>query len=143
MKRFLVIFGASILIVAFCRPSSHPGPDASDAKRPDEAAGEAAASGAGVTRPGLRVYVDPETGELVGEPTEEQLEKLRLESSTRLRERRSSWDLRHFSLRGGGRGVFLDGWADHELVVRRADDGSLRTVCSQGETDEHPDEEEH
>ncbi|MDH3743749.1 MAG: hypothetical protein OES47_01455 [Acidobacteriota bacterium] len=134
MKGFFWILAASALTMAFVRPASGPLPEG---ERLEEAIEETVEETAGVPRSGLRVFVDPETGELVGEPTEEQLERLRIETSRQIRERRSSWDLRQFGLRGGGQGVFLDGWADHQLVVRRAEDGSLRTVCSQRDMNGH------
>ncbi len=87
-------------------------------------------------KPGLRVFVDPVTGELVSEPTDAQLVRLRSARAGRegRGERRNSWELRRFPLRNGGEGVFLEGWADHELRVLRSEDGGLRVVCSQGDT---------
>ncbi|HJO03037.1 MAG TPA: PA domain-containing protein [Acidobacteriota bacterium] len=40
---------------------------------------------------------------------------------------------RSFALRGGGTGVFLDGEADHTMILRPAPDGRLRRECIQGD----------
>ncbi len=48
---------------------------------------------------------------------------------------RSAAELHGFSLRGGGEGVLLDGWADHTIIARTNPDGSVQLVCLQG--DEH------
>jgi len=89
-------------------------------------------------RSGLQVVVDPVTGQIIDSPTEAQLEVLG--RAHVLDERRSAWDLRSFSLPDGGEGVFLDGWADHSLVVTRHSDGNLRLDCAQ--RDEHALEED-
>ena len=82
---------------------------------------------------GLKVAVDPATGQIIAEPTEADLEVL-AEGVRRIR-RPSPYLLRSFKLDRGGEGVFLDGWADHALEVRVGADGKLRMVCAQG--DEH------
>lgn len=85
-------------------------------------------------RAGLQVVVDPATGEIIDNPTHLELE--RLPSGLTRQRRRSARELRDFPLAGGGRGVYLDGWADHSLKARVDGDGRLRLECSQG--DEHP-----
>ena len=80
---------------------------------------------------GLQVVVDPISGQIVNNPTDGQLE--RVAEGIDIEARRSSWELREFRLSSGGRGVFLDGWADHSLRVEVAPDGQLRAVCSQGD----------
>ena len=98
---------------------------------------EASAPAAGVSDVGLKVAVDPATGQIIAEPTEADLEIL-AEGARRIR-RPSPYLLRSFKLDRGGEGVFLDGWADHALEVRVGSDGKLRMVCAQG--DEHdPDD---
>ena len=82
---------------------------------------------------GLKVAVDPATGQIISEPTEADLEVL-AEGARRVR-RPSPYLLRSFDLDNGGEGVFLDGWADHALEVTVDADGTLRVACSQG--DEH------
>lgn len=46
---------------------------------------------------------------------------------------RSAAQLRSFSVRGGGEGVALEGWADHTIVARTSADGSTQLVCLQGD----------
>ena len=79
---------------------------------------------------GFQVVIDPVTGQIVNNPTDAELE--RLSEGVAVERRRSAWELREFSLPGGGRGVFLDGWADHSLAVEVTAEG-LRVVCSQGD----------
>lgn len=88
---------------------------------------------------GLKVSIDPETGEINSNPTYEQLE--RLSDGGSIQPRRSAWELRGFALANGGRGVFLDGWADHSLRLEVTDDGSLRAACSQGDRHDPADSE--
>lgn len=70
---------------------------------------------------GLRVYIDPETGELTGTPSPARVEALskRLESPLS----RSTEGLEPFELPRGGRGVFLDRRFQSALVVRLGADG--------------------
>ena len=82
---------------------------------------------------GLRVVMDPETGEIVAQPTASQLGRVVRDSP--FERKRTERDLRRFAIAAGGQGVALEGWGQHSLRVERGEDGSLRTVCSQG--DEH------
>ena len=84
-----------------------------------------------VASAGFQAIIDPVTGHIVNNPTDAELE--RLSEGVAVQERRSAWELRGFSLPSGGRGVFLDGWADHSLVVERTAEGQIRAVCSQGD----------
>lgn len=84
-----------------------------------------------VASAGLQVVIDPVTGQIVDNPTEAEL--ARLSEGVAVQKRRSAWELRGFSLPSGGRGVFLDGWADHSLAVAETADGQIRAVCSQGD----------
>ena len=79
---------------------------------------------------GFQAVIDPVTGRVVNNPTDAELE--RLSEGAAVQERRSAWELRDFSLPTGGRGVFLDGWADHSLAVEVTAEGQIRAVCSQG-----------
>ena len=81
-------------------------------------------------RPGLRVVMDPVTGEIVGQPTTAELGRL---AGSPFDQKRTDRDLRSFELPGGGEGVALEGWGHHALRVERAEDGSLRVVCAQGD----------
>lgn len=83
---------------------------------------------------GSRVFLDPETGRIISRPTAAQLEALG-QGPRALRTRPSAWELRDFYLPGGGQGVFLDGWADHSLSVRRTPSGELYFVCTHGDED--------
>lgn len=79
---------------------------------------------------GLRVVMDPATGEIVAQPTAEDL--ARLEPPDRKKRRRAG-ELEAFDLPNGARGVALDGWAHHATRLERAPDGTFRVVCSQGD----------
>ena len=82
---------------------------------------------------GLEVVIDPATGQIVDNPTDLQLE--RVSEGITLERRRSPWELREFFLSNGGRGVYLDGWADHSLTVEITPDGDMQLGCASG--DEH------
>ena len=83
---------------------------------------------------GLRVVIDPVTGDIVNNPTDSELRSLSRPIDGRAdAKRRSAWELREFSLPSGGRGVVLDGWADHSLSVKVTADGRMQAVCSQGD----------
>lgn len=77
---------------------------------------------------GLKVVVDPETGEIVDRPTRKQLQ--RLSEGLAPRQRPDSRELREFALPGGGQGVFLDGWADQSLAVEISAEGLPESTCS-------------
>lgn len=76
---------------------------------------------------GLRIYVDPETGELTATPSPAQAEALSKRLSERLS--RSTEGVVPFKLGRGGRGVYLGDRFDHALVVHRHEDGSLSYGC--------------
>jgi hypothetical protein len=82
-------------------------------------------------RAGLEVVIDPATGQIIDDPTDLQLE--RVSEGIALERRRSPWELREFFLSSGGRGVYLDGWADHSLTVNVGPDGEMRLGCSKGD----------
>lgn len=116
MLRFLPIMGFACLLAAV-PPMA---PEKAEPENP-ETVGSA----------GLKVVIDPVSGRIVSEPTDAELE--RLSDEVAVERRRSAWELRGFSLPTGGRGVFLDGWADHSLAVEVSAEGEIREVCSQGE----------
>lgn len=84
---------------------------------------------------GLRVYLDPVTGELTDRPTAEQVEKL----SSALDEAllRTADDLEPFDLESGGQGLFLAGRFRSAAIARRLPDGTfdLRCVETAGHAD--------
>ncbi len=84
-----------------------------------------------VASAGFQAVIDPVTGQIVNNPTDAELE--RLSEGVAVQKRRSAWELRDFALPTGGRGVFLDGWADHSLAVEVTAQGQIRAVCSQGD----------
>lgn len=84
---------------------------------------------------GLKVVMDRATGRIVENPTSAELRALGSDESLSL-SRRSAWDLRDFSLPGGGVGVALEKWAHHSLAVRRAENGDLQVRCIQGDVHE-------
>lgn len=86
--------------------------------------------------PGLWAFLDPETGELLDEPTPEQslwLDTVGLSSLNK-----SSLGLETFGLSDGGRGVNLSGRFRSALVVHRRADGNFEIRCV-----DHPDQPLH
>ena len=84
-------------------------------------------------QPGLWAFLDPETGELLDQPTPSQslwLDTVGLPSLNK-----SSDGLEAFALQGSGRGVNLSGRFRSALTVRRMPDGSLEMRCV-----DHPDQ---
>ena len=130
----LLLFGATIL------PGAPP-PDVNDeatvvaaslTQGPESVLAPLVESRVGVhSEAGLKVAVDPATGRIIAQPTEADLEVLA--EGIRIQRRGSTWELESFNLAHGGEGVFLDGWADHSLVVRRDAEGRLRVGCSAGD----------
>lgn len=97
---------------------------------------------------GLRVFLDPVTGELVAHPTRAQIREL----TRTLAEHRfeqgmdfgAGWDtegLYRFPLRDGGTGVHLDGRFLTSTVVHVGPDGELHFECTHdpGEVETPPD----
>jgi hypothetical protein len=115
-----------------------------------EEGSEASSEGKGqvvVRSSGLRVYVDPLSGELISHPTAEQRQALstRVAGAFRLG---PEVDVVTFPLRGGGTGVFLDGLLWSSTRVHRHADGSLEVFCvkepagapAEGEAPDHAHE---
>ena len=86
-------------------------------------------------REGLRVVIDPETGEIITRPPRHRAEPISAPLANALS--RSTEGLRVFDLPNGGKGVHLKGRFQHVLVVRAKPDGSFETVCTN-----HPHEAE-
>lgn len=92
---------------------------------------------------GLRVFIDPLTGEFTTQPTAQQAGELAAAiAAFRLEQRQDpNWNregLRRFELSGGGTGVFLDGRFLTSTVVRRGPDGTFHVGCTRDpQTDPH------
>lgn len=95
-------------------------------REPVEAAPDTAPV-AGTSRPGLRVYLDPETGEITDRPTAAQVEKL--SRALELSLLRTAEDLEPFDLSGGGQGLFLAGRFRSAAIARRRADGGFDVSC--------------
>ena len=115
-------------LVAESPTNDPPNDPTAETVEPEAAAPEAAAPEAG----GLRVYVDPETGELTSTPTPEQAAALSKSLASDLDG--SAEGLETFALRGGGRGVNLQGRFRNALVVRRDAGGNLVMTCAESAT---------
>jgi hypothetical protein len=126
-----------------------------DASPPDgEAtpAGEGAVAASGqrsaeavptTTASGMRVFLDPVTGEPTSTPSHKQRERLLAPSDTHFSRSAAGVDqappgLRTFPLAPGGRGVFLAGRFQTATEVRLKPDGSYETVCVGPITGDHP-----
>lgn len=97
------------------QPGEEEGPDGKTLEMTNE-------EGAAATT--MRVFVDPETGEISSLP----LDGLSAPLTKALS--RSAEGLRVFELPNGGKGVHLDGRFQHALMVRMNPDGSFETVCT-------------
>lgn len=124
MLQRLVIPALALLTVAALQSVEARRSAASPSSAPVGSSPSAAAAA------GLRAVMDPATGELVRQPTADDLGRLRRSLPA---DRRRSADLERFALPHGARGVVLDGWADHALRVERGADGALRVVCERGD----------
>ncbi len=78
---------------------------------------------------GVRVFVDPATGEIT-EPTPEQTRELMRAEATERATRRLAPPLSIFVLQRGGIGVRLDDRFLHAFSVRRGLDGKLVVDCA-------------
>ena len=76
---------------------------------------------------GLRVYIDPDTGELTSTPSPRQVEALSKSLEPTLS--RSSVGLEPFELSLGGRGLYLEGRFQSALVVRLDGSGGFELSC--------------
>lgn len=97
---------------------------------------DAAPSGTPATV-GLRVFLDPVTGEVVSRPSGEQVRRLQ-QSIEELEVFEPVPDLHPFYLYPGGTGIYVGDRFMTSTVVRRSPDGSLVIDCT---TD--PDHEHH
>lgn len=91
---------------------------------------------------GLRIYIDPVTGEITSRPAPEQvrdlshrIEAFRFEQSIEEGVEPGVGNLTRFDLRGGGTGVYVGGRFLTSTMVQVAPDGSLRITCTP-----HPEE---
>jgi hypothetical protein len=82
---------------------------------------------------GLTIFVDPETGEIVDQPTAAQ--KAALSEALRRSLDKSSEGLEAFELLYGGHGVHLQGRFRSAVIARMRADGSFEIRCA-----DHPDE---
>lgn len=78
---------------------------------------------------GLRVFVNPTTGELTTRPSEGQVQRFQ-QSIDQLDIAEPVTDLHPFPLRDGGTGAYVGNRFMTSTVVRRAPDGSLALDCT-------------
>jgi hypothetical protein len=86
---------------------------------------------------GVKVFVDPATGELIAEPTAEQAAELDQRVEQEMAAAKAleipEEELEPFQLSNGGVGVFVGGRFMSSLNIHRHADGSWATICSDGE----------
>lgn len=125
--RTFAVIGILLATAMAAQEPTPAGPTASGARTaaPSTAPGESA--GAPARGAGLRLYLDPETGEITTRPTPEQ--ELRLSEALQRALSREFEDLTPFSLRGGGTGVHLDGRFQSATVLRVRPDGTYSITC--------------
>jgi hypothetical protein len=107
-------------------PAAAAHPD-EDQQQTQSVAGVGAKESGAVIRDGVRVVIDPETGEIVSRSLRTGKESLSDQLATALS--RSTEGLETFDLANGGQGVHLDGRFQHVFMVRIKPDGSFETVC--------------
>ena len=118
LMRSILILGLVASAASGAEQTSPPG-----TKSTVEAATEPRASG-------LRVFIHPTNKQVTGEPSSVQIDRYRKIQPKEYRKRPAD-ELRRFFLAGGGQGIFLDGWADHSLSVRRTQRGEVESICRQ------------
>jgi hypothetical protein len=125
----LPVLCAAILTAALTAPvaASSPGEKEGPERQVPDAVDAEAVEPSAVADNGLRVVVDPETGEIVARLPRQKTDALSAPLGNALN--RSTEGLRVFNLANGGRGVHLQGRFQHALVVRMKADGSFETVC--------------
>jgi hypothetical protein len=106
---------------AGAQPAGAPAAAEPAAAAPDTASGAAPAAG-------LRIYVDPETGELTSTPTPEQTERLSAALAPLLE--RPVEEPVFFEIPGGGTGVFVGRRFASAMVVRVRADGTFELGCA-------------
>ena len=92
-----------------------------------EAAGPESTTESGAIREGMKIAIDPETGQIIAKPVREQNRELSVPLANALS--RSTEDLHVFDLPNGGKGVNLDNRFQHVYMVQLKPDGSFETVC--------------
>jgi hypothetical protein len=94
----------------------------------EEAATQAERQVPAAASQGMKVFLDPETGEMTSTPSAEQRRALSAALTRALS--RSTEGLQVFDLPNGGKGVFLKGRFQHALTVRAKPDQSIETACT-------------
>jgi len=107
--------------------ASPPGEEKEFERQVSEAESAVVAGPSVVAEGGMRVIVDPETGEIVAEQPRQETDALSAPLANALN--RSTEGLQVFELANGGRGMHLEGRFQHALVARVKTDGSLEIVC--------------
>ncbi len=100
-----------------------------DEQTPTASADEPAATGSG-----LWIFIDPDTGRQVAQPTPEQRMRLR-KFATQLN--KSDQGLEPFELEGGGQGVRLNGRFQHAVIATVGPDGTIGFQCTD-QSHDHP-----
>jgi hypothetical protein len=96
-------------------------------------AGDETAQSEPPAQAGLKIFIDPETGEITDRPTAEQ--QAALAEAMRASLNKSAEGLETFDLAGGGHGVYLQGRFRSATIVRTRPDGSFEIQCV-----DHPDQ---
>jgi hypothetical protein len=128
--RILAVVLTACWIAALATPvaASSPGekeePERLASEKADTEVGAEASDAAPAV---MKVFVDPETGEIISVPIRQQTGTLSAPLAKALT--RSTEGLWVFELSNGGKGVHLDGRFQHAIMVRVKPDGSFETVC--------------
>ena len=130
-----VLIALWIAVLAVPVAASSPDDKGEPQRQVQEAASTESAEPSVATREAMKVFTDPETGEIIARPVRQQTEVLSVPLANALS--RSTEGLQVFDLPNGGKGVYLEGRFQHVLKVRVKPDGSLETVCVN-----HPQEAE-
>lgn len=117
---------AALLALGLTPAASAQAPGSPDVAEPSAVAPDTAPAEAPAA--GLRIYVDPETGELTSTPTPEQAERLSAALAPLLE--RPVEEPVLFEIPGGGTGVFVGRRFASAMVVRVKADGTFELGCA-------------
>jgi len=112
------------LLLAACCATAHAADPSREGEGPERPTSETASAGVGVS--GMRVVIDPKTGEIRSIPVHG---SRALSESLAHALNQSTEGLVVFDIPAGGKGVHLDGRFQHVVTVKVQSDGSFELGC--------------
>ncbi len=135
--------GACLLLIAAALPGSLWADNAKDNAEPESALAtvEEGSAAPQPSEAGVKIFIDPKTGQLVAEPTTEQRQALDQEISWQESLAKDleipEEKLSPFELSNGGVGVYVGGRFASSLLLHRHEDGSWVLGCAAAGHEEH------